>query len=245
LVLGARCFGLKSASKHLDNSGETMSATRQEIEQAMQGFEQKIGKIRDKVTEIDDQIKTTSVNSVEKVEGELEQLKNRYYEIQARELIGEFDDKQKREVEDNIQAAERKLKADNDRLQNLVGIRHALELEFKKTQAAIEQHQAAFERLEFENLKLDRQRIVEEVSEFQKNLETLLTRVSEYNLNSVGLVTRILNREYQLRGVPTGSKLNGGSGERIQQLAEPFDLNRIKNSLAEAIAEVASKNLGS
>ena len=222
-----------------------MSATRQEIEQAMQGFEQKIGKIRDKVTEIDDQIKTTSVNSVEKVEGELEQLKNRYYEIQARELIGEFDDKQKREVEDNIQAAERKLKADNDRLQNLVGIRHALELEFKKTQAAIEQHQAAFERLEFENLKLDRRRIVEEVSEFQKNLETLLTRVSEYNLNSVGLVTRILNREYQLRGVPTGSKLNGDSSERIQQLAEPFDLNRIKNSLAEAIAEVASKNLGS
>jgi hypothetical protein len=69
----------------------------------MQGLEQKISKIREKVTEIDDQIKTTSVNSVEKVEGELEQLKNRYYEVQARELIGEFDDKLKREVEDNIQ----------------------------------------------------------------------------------------------------------------------------------------------
>ena len=89
-----------------------MPATRQEIEQAMQGLEQKIGKIREKVTEVDDQIKTTSVDSVEKVEGELEQLRNRYYEIQARELIGEFDDKQKREVEDNIQAAERKLKAE-------------------------------------------------------------------------------------------------------------------------------------
>ena len=109
-----------------------MPTTRQEIEQAMQGLEQKIGKIRDKVTEIDDQIKTTSVNSVEKVEGELEQLKNRYYEIQARELIGEFDDKQKREVEDDIQAAERKLKADSDQLQNLVGIRHALELELDR-----------------------------------------------------------------------------------------------------------------
>ena len=222
-----------------------MSATRQEIEQAMQGLEQKISKIREKVTEIDEQIKTTSVNSVEKVEGELEQLKNRYYEVQARELIGEFDDKLKREVEDNIQAAERKLKADNDRLQNLVGIRHALELEFKKTQAAIEQHQAAFERTEFENLKLDRQRIVEEINQFQKKLESLFARVSEYNLNSVSLVTRILNREDQIRGVATGSKLNGDSSERVQQLAEPFDLNRIKNSLAEAIAEVVVKHLGS
>lgn len=222
-----------------------MSATRQEIEQAMQGLEQKISKIREKVTEIDEQIKTTSVNSVEKVEGELEQLKNRYYEVQARELIGEFDDKLKREVEDNIQAAERKLKVDNDRLQNLVGIRHALELEFKKTQAAIEQHQAAIERTEFENLKLDRQRIVEEINQFQKKLESLFARVSEYNLNSVGLVTRILNREYQVRGVATGSKLNGDSSERVQQLAEPFDLNQIKNSLAEAISEVVVRNLGS
>jgi len=221
-----------------------MPATRQEIEQALQNLEQKIGRIRGKVTEIDDQIKTTSVNSVEKVEGELEQLKHRYYEIQARELIGEFDDKQKREVEDNIQTAERKLKGDHDRLQNLVGIRHALELEFKKTQAAIEQHQAAFERLEFETLKLDRQRIAEEISQFQKKLEGLFFRVSEYNLNSVSLVTRILNREYQIRGVSAGSKLNGDSSERVQQLAEPFDLNRIKNSLAEAIAEIDSKNSG-
>jgi len=234
-----------SDTKHLYLSGETMVATRQEIEQAIQGLEQKIGKIREKVTEVDDQIKTTSVNSVEKAESELEQLKNRYYEIQARELIGEFDDKQKREIEDSIQAAERKRKADNDRLQNLVGVRHALELEFKKTQAAIEQHQAAFERLEFENLKVERQQIVEEVSQFHKKLEGLFARVSEYNFNSVGLVTRILNREYQLRGLPTGSKFNGDSSDRVQQLAEPFDLNRIKSSLAEAIAEVACKSLGS
>jgi len=222
-----------------------MSATRQEIEQAMQVLEQKVSKIREKVTEIDDQIKTTSVNSVEKVEGELEQLKNRYYEIQARELIGDFDGKLKREVEETIQAAERQLKADNDRLQNLVGIRHALELEFKKTQAAIEQHQAAFERLEFENLKVDRQRIVQDINEFQKELESLFARASEYNSNSVRLVTRILNREYQARGVATGSKFNGDSSERVDQLAEPFDLNHIKNSLAEAIAEVLVKSLGS
>ena len=100
-------------------------------------------------------------------------------------------------------------------------------------------------RLEFENLKLDRQRIVEEINQFQKKLWNLFAQVSEYNLNSVGLVTRILNREYQVRGVATGSKLNGNSSERVQQLAEPFDLNHIKNSLAEAIAEVVVKNLGS
>ena len=221
-----------------------MAATREEIEQVMQSLEQKIEKIREKVTEVDDQIKTTSVNSVEKAESELEQLKNRYYEIQARELIGEFDDNRKREIEDCIQAAERKRRADNDRLLNLVGIRHALELEFKKTQAAIEQHQAAFERLEFENLKADRRRIAEEINEFHKRLEGLFARVSEYNLGSVNLVTRILNREYQLRGLPTGSKISGDSRERVQQLAEPFDLNHIKSSLADVIAEVVSKNLG-
>ena len=221
-----------------------MVATREEIEKVMQSLEQKIEKIREKVNEVDDQIKTTSVNSVEKAESELEQLKNRYYEIQARELIGDFDDNRKREIEDCIQAAEKKRRADNDRLLNLVGIRHALEAEFKKTQAAIEQHQAAFERLEFENLKADRRRIVEEINEFHKKLEGLFSRVSEYNLGSVSLVTRILNREHQLRGLPTGSKTNGDSRERVQQLAEPFDLNHIKSSLAEVIAEVLSKNLG-
>ena len=221
-----------------------MVASREEIEKVMQSLEQKIEKIREKVNEVDDQIKTTSVNSVEKAESELEQLKNRYYEIQARELIGDFDDNRKREIEDCIQAAERKRRADNDRLLNLVGIRHALEAEFKKTQAAIEQHQAAFERLEFENLKADRRRIVEEINEFHKKLEGLFTRVSEYNLGSASLVTRILNREYQLRGLPTGSKINGDSRERVQQLAEPFDLNHIKSSIAQVIAEVVSKNLG-
>ncbi len=222
-----------------------MAATRQEIEQAMQGLEQKIVRIREKVAETDEQIKNTSVNNVEKIEVELEELRNRYYEIQARELIGEFDDKQKREVEENIQAAEKRLKADNDRLNNLVGIRHALEVEFKKTQASIEQHQSALERLEFEELKLDRQRIVDEISQFRKRLEDIFVRVSEYNLSSVALVTKIMNREYQLRGVPASSKLNGDSKERVQQLADPFDINLIKNSLAEAISEIVSKNLSS
>jgi chromosome segregation ATPase len=222
-----------------------MVATQQEVGQAMQGLEQKISKIREKTNEIDEQIKNTSVNNVERIEAELEQLKNRYYELQARELIGEFDDKKKEEVEESIQAAERRLKIDNDRLQNLVGIRHALEVEFKKTQAAVEQHQSALERLEFENLKLDRQRITDEINQYQIKLEELLNRVSEYNLNSVALVTRILNREYQLRGQPTGSKLNGDNREKIQQLAEPFDINRIKNSLSETISEIVFKTLTS
>lgn len=220
-----------------------MAATQQEIQQAMQGLEQKIGRIREKVTDIDDQIKSTSVNNVEKIEVELEHLRNRYYEIQAKELIGEFNNKQKRETEEGIQAAEKRLKADNDRLKNLVGIRHALELEFKKTQASIEQHHATLERLEFENLKLDRQKIAEEINQFQKRLETLFDRVSDYNINAVAVVTKIMNREYQLRGLPVGSRLNGESRERVHQLAEPFDINYIKSSLAEAISEIVSRNL--
>lgn len=218
-------------------------ATHHEVEQAIQDLEQKIAKIREKITEIDDQIKNTSVNNVERIEAELEQLKNRFYELQARELIGEFDGKQKKEVEENILAAERRLKADNDRLQNLVGIRHALEVEFKKTQAATEHHQSALERLEFENLKLNRQKIVEDINHYEKKLEELFNRVSAYNVNSVALVTRILKREYQVRSQPAGSKLNGDTREKVQQLAEPFDINRIKNSLAETISEIVCKTL--
>jgi chromosome segregation ATPase len=226
------------------NRGETMVGV-QEVEQAIQGLEQKIGKIRDKVTEIDDQIKNTSVNNVERIEAELEQLKNRYYEIQARELIGEFDGKQKKEIEESILGAERKLKADSDRLQNLVGIRQALELEFKKTQATIEQHQSALERLEFENLKLNRQEIVDEIDRFQKEFGALFNRVSEYNLNSVALVTRIVTREYELRGLPIGSRLRGETQEKIQRLADPFDLNHLKNSLAETISGIVGRTLAS
>jgi predicted nuclease with TOPRIM domain len=215
----------------------------QEVEQAIQGLEQKIGKIRDRVTEIDDQIKNTSVNNVEKVESELEQLKNRYYEIRARELIGEFDGKHKKEIEEDILGAERKLKADNDRLQNLVGIRQALEVEFRKTQAAIEQHQSALERLEFENLKLSRQEIVDEVNRYQKELEELFSRVFQYNLNSVSLVTQIVTREYELRGLPVGSRLKGEAQEKIQRLADPFDVNHIKSSLAETISQIVCRTL--
>jgi chromosome segregation ATPase len=217
----------------------------QEVEQAIQDLEQKIGKIRDKVAEIDDQIKNTSVKEVERIEAELEQLKNRYYEIQARELIGEFDGKQKKEIQESISGAERKLKADNDLLQNLVGIRQALELEFKKTQATIEQHQSALERLEFENLKLNRQEIVDEMDRFQKELEELFNRVSEYNVNSVALVTRIVTREHELRGLPIGSRLKGGTQEKIQRLADPFDLNHLKNALAETISRIVGRTLAS
>ncbi len=119
-----------------------MTGTQQEIEQTIQTFQQKLGKIQEKVNEIDEQIKNTSVNSVDKIESELERLKNTYYEVLAKELLGEFDDKQKKEIEENIQAAERQFKAENDRLQNFVGIRHALEAESRKTRTSIEQHQS-------------------------------------------------------------------------------------------------------
>src|SRR4026209_1786787 len=117
-----------------------MSATRQEVQTVITDLEQKNAKIREKMTELDDQIRSTSINSVEKLEGELDQLKNRYYEILARELIGEFDAKLKKDVEEGMQLVEKRLKLDSDRLQNLVGIRHALEGEFKKTLASMEQY---------------------------------------------------------------------------------------------------------
>lgn len=217
-----------------------MVSTQLEIGQAIQNLEQKISKIREKVAEIDEQIKSTSVNNVEKVETELEQLKNRYYETQARELIGEFDEKQKKQIEEDIQVAERRLKSDNDRLQNLVGIRQALEIEFRKSQTSVEQHQAALERLEFESLKVDRQKIVDEISFIRKQLENIFQKVSDYNLNSVSLVTRILNREHELRGYPT-DKTNGSAKERIHQLAEPFDMNLVKSSLTEALSDVLNR----
>jgi chromosome segregation ATPase len=220
-----------------------MTATLQEIEQAIQAFEQKIGKIQEKVNEIDEQIKNTSVNSVDKIESELEQLKNAYYEVLARELLGEFDEKQKKEIEENIQAAERKLKGENDRLQNFVGIRHALESEFRKTQTQIEQHQSALERLEFEGLKQEKQNIIEEINSSRKHLEELFGKVSSYNLKSVGLVAQILDREYKQRGLPQGPRPNGDNREKVNQLAEPFDINGVKNSFAETLSEIVCKSL--
>ena len=222
-----------------------MTATQQEIEQALRTFDQKLGKIQEKVTEIDEQIKNTSVNSVDKIESDLERLKNSYYEVLARELLGEFDSKQKKEIEESIQAAETKLKAENDRLQNFVGIRHALDTEFRKTQTSIEQHQSALERLEFENLKQERLKLVEEINLSRKHLEELFGKVSAYNIKSVGLVSQILDREYKQRGLPQGPRLNGDSRDKVSQLAEPFDINGVKNSFAETLSEIVCKSLSS
>ena len=222
-----------------------MTGSEQEIEQAIQAFQQKLGKIQEKVNEIDEQIKNTSVNSVDKIESELERLKNTYYEVLARELLGEFDNKQKKEIEENIQAAERKLKAENDRLQNFVGIRHALETEFQKTQTSIEQHQSGLERLKFEGLKLERQNLVEEINSSRKHLENLFGKVSSYNLKSSEIVARILNREYKQRGLPQDPRLNGDNRDKVNQLAEPFDINGVKNSFAETLSEIVCKSLSS
>lgn len=220
-----------------------MIETQQEIEQKIQAFEQKLGKIQEKVSEIDEEIKNTSVNSVDKIESELERLKNTYYEVLAKELLGEFDDKQKKEIEENIQAAERKLKGENDRLQNFVGIRQALEAESRKTQSSVEQHQSTLERLEFEALKLERQKLVEEINSSQKQLESLFDKVSTYNLKSVGIVKQILDREYKQRGLPQAARLNGDNRDKVNQLAEPFDINGVKNSFAETLSEIVCKSL--
>ena len=222
-----------------------MTGSEQEIEQAIQAFQQKLGKIQEKVNEIDEKIKNTSVNSVDKIESEFERLKNAYYEVLARELLGEFDNKQKKEIEENIQAAERKLKSENDRLQNFVGIRHALETEFRKTQTSIEQHQSALERMEFEGLKLERQTLVEEINSSRKHLENLFGKVSSYNLKSIEIVARILNREYKQRGMPQDPRLNGDNRDKVNKLAEPFDINGVKNSFAETLSEIVCKSLSS
>ena len=222
-----------------------MTAPQQEIEQTIQAFDQKLAKIREKICEIDEQIKNTSVNSVDKTESELAQLKNSYYEVLARELLGEFDSKQKKEIEESVQAAERKLKADNDRLQNFVGIRHALESESKKTQTSIEQHQSALERLRFENLKQERQKIVEEINLFRKNLEELFAKVSNYNANSLALVARILDREYKQRGLLQSPASNGENRDKVSQLAEPFDINGVKNSFAETLSDIVCRTMSS
>jgi hypothetical protein len=216
---------------------------QQELLEATKDLESRIGRIKEKVAEIDAQIRNTSVNNVEKIEAELADLKNSYYEIQARELLGESGAKQKKDLEDKMLLAERKLKGDSDKLQNLVGVRHALGVELKKAEALEAQYQAASERLEFETLKLNRQELVGEINEFLKQLETLFTKVTEYNLESVALAGKILQREYQAKGFTTRINPNENGNDRIQQLAQPFDLNQIKNSLAEVLAEIVSKSL--
>src|SRR5688572_4281341 len=99
--------------------------TREELGRAVEELAQRISRIKEGIADVDGQIKNTSINHIETVESELAELKNAYYEVQARELLGDFDVKRKKDLEERIQGAERKLKNDSDRLQNLVGIRHA------------------------------------------------------------------------------------------------------------------------
>lgn len=216
---------------------------QQELLQATKDLELRIQRIKESVTEIDGQIRNTSVNNVEKVEAELADLKNSYYEMQARELLGEYEAKQKKDIEEKMLLAERRLRGDSDKLQNLVGVRHALGVELKKAEVLEAQYQAASERLEFENLKLERQELVEQINSFLKQLEALFGKITEYNLNSVALASKILHREYQLKGFSASINRNENGNDKIQQLAQPFDLNQIKNSLAEALAEMVSKSL--
>ena len=159
--------------------------SRQEFEEVIKNLEQKTTRIKEKIVGIDSEIKDSSENNVEKLEAEIAELRNSYYEIQARELLGEFDAKQKREIEEKIQAAERRLKADSDRLQNLVGIRQALEAELKKTQESLPQCQAALDRFEFEQLRQDRETLTREVNDFLKQLEALFGKIGEYNTHSL------------------------------------------------------------
>jgi hypothetical protein len=218
---------------------------QQELLDATKDLKTRIERIRDRVAEIDAQIKNTSVNDVERIETELADLKNTYYEIQARELLGEFEAKQKKEIEEKMLLAERRLRGDSDKLQNLVGVRHALGLELKKAEALEAQYQAASERLEFENLKMKRQELAGEINAFLKQLEALFSKVTDYNLESVTLASKILHREYHLKGFTVHTNLNENGNDKVQQLAQPFDLNQIKNSLAEALSEIISRSLAS
>jgi predicted nucleic acid-binding Zn-ribbon protein len=221
--------------------GDTAMPNQQEWEQAINDLEHKTTRIKEKIVGIDSEIKNSSTNSVEKLEAEIAELRNSYYEIQARELLGEFDAKQKREIQERIQSAERHLKADSDQLQNMVGIRQALETELKKTEELVPQYQATLDRFEFEQLKHDRDTLVQEVNGLLKQLEALFSKITHYNMHSVALATKILDREYQLKGYPNRSKSNGT--DKAHQLAQPFDLNQVKNSLAETISEIISRNL--
>ncbi|MEW5979832.1 MAG: hypothetical protein AB1898_28895 [Acidobacteriota bacterium] len=218
--------------------------TRHEVEQALKDLDGKISRIKDKIVDLDAQIKRTSLDDVERIDAELVTLKNQYYELQARELLGEFDAKQKKELEDKIQTAERQLKTEGGRLQNLLGIRHALEAELKKSQALLPQYQANLERFEFESLRQERQNLVRSIHEATRNLETLFDRITEYNLSSMALASRLLERDYEARGFAASSPVNGNLKDKAHQLAQPFDLNQIKNALAQTLSEIISKNLG-
>jgi chromosome segregation ATPase len=217
--------------------------SQQELEQTIHDLEHKVTKIGEKIASIDSEIRDSSDSNLEKLESEIAELRNSHYEIQARELLGEFDAKQKREIQEKIQSLERRFKADADRLQNLVGIRHALNVELKKTQALIPQHQAALDSFEFEQLQRDRDALAHEVTDFLRQLDSLFSKIEEYNLHALRLAAGILDREYQLKGYNNGSKSGGNRADKIRLLAQPFDLNQVKNCLAETISVAISRNL--
>jgi chromosome segregation ATPase len=217
--------------------------SQQELEQTIHDLKHKVAKIGEKIASIDSEIRDSSDSNLEKLESEIAELRNSHYEIQARELLGEFDVKQKREIQEKIHSLERRFKSDADRLQNLVGIRHALDVELKKTQSLVPQHQAALDSFEFEQLQRDRDALSAEVSEFLTQLDSLFSKIEQYNLHSLRLAAGILDREYQLKGSNNGSKSSGNRADKIRLLAQPFDLNQVKNSLAETISVVISRNL--
>ena len=217
--------------------------TQQELIQSINQLQSRIQTIKEQIAETDQQIKNSSINNVDKIETELAELKNSYYEVQVQELLGEYDARKKREIEEKIAAAEKHLKTESGVLQNLLGIRHALERELKTSQSRVDQQQIALEKLEFENLKLDRQRLVEEIQQFSQQLVNLFNRVVGYNEASIQSATRILDREYQLKGYPNGLKGNGTDREQVRQLAQPLDLNVVKSVMAETLSEIASSRL--
>jgi hypothetical protein len=115
--------------------------------------------------------------------------------------------------------------------------------ELKKTQESLPQCQAALDRFEFEQLRQDRETLTREVNDFLKQLEALFGKIGEYNTHSLTLAGKIVDREYQLKGYPNGSRSNGNGTNKVHQLAQPFDLNHVRNSLTEVISELISRNL--
>ena len=108
----------------------------------------------------------------------------------------------------------------------------------------MEQYHSVLERLEFEDLKLERQRIAEELSEHRQRIEEMFQRVSDYNLNSVAMVMRILNRERQQRGISSPVEHVAQYQDKVHQLAEPFDIDHIKSSMTAAISAISKPSLG-
>jgi chromosome segregation ATPase len=220
-----------------------MMPTQQELIQTVHEVRSRIERIRERITETDQQIKNSSVNNLDKMEAELAELRNSYYEVQAQELLGEYDAKHKREIEEKVQGVEKRLRAESGALQNLLGIRHALEAELKNALLLEEEYRATLEKLEFEDLKLNRQKLVEDIHRFGEQMKDLFNRVAIYNRSSVQSAVRIMNREYQIRGFPNGPKGDDLGQDPVHLLAHPLDFNLVKSTLAETMSEIVSHHL--